>query len=232
MSVVLAVKDGNRVLMAGDSQVSRGSVKMTLNSFNSMKVFKVEGHDGMVMGVAGSYRDMNILSTMDSIYDPMLDKAREEVDFKFVVRNIVPEIINELSAFGRVSNEADAGLVSKSTMLLAKDDKCYNIDFDFSVTELCYDGEAMAIGSGADIALAVYNSIADLEGMDIKDKLIRAVSQACQDDLYVNYPIIIHDTTSDDIEIFDGVELYSLAELESQLSEVVEDKTEETEKEN
>ena len=68
-----------------------------------------------------------------------------------------------------------------------------------------------------------------INDMDIKDKLIRAVSQACQDDLYVNYPIIIHDTTSDDIEIFDGVELYSLAELESQLSEVVEDKTEEKE---
>ena len=36
MSVVLAVKDGNRILMAGDSQVSRESVKMTLNSFKKL----------------------------------------------------------------------------------------------------------------------------------------------------------------------------------------------------
>ena len=216
MSVVLAVKDGDRILMAGDSQVSRGSVKMTLNSFNSMKVFKVNGHEGMVMGVAGSYRDSNILSTMDSLYDPILDKAHEEIDFKFVVRNVVPALINELNEWGRVSNDADAGYTSKSTILLAKDDKCYNIDYDFSVSELCYDGEAMAIGSGADISLAVYNALADIEGMDIKEKLIRAVSQACQDDLYVNFPIIIHDTTSDDIEVFDGVDLYSLANLEEE----------------
>ena len=91
MSVVLAVKDGDRILMAGDSQVSRESVKMTINSFNSMKVFKVNGHEGMVMGAAGSYRDSNILSTMDSLYDPILDRTHEEIDFKFVVRNIIPD---------------------------------------------------------------------------------------------------------------------------------------------
>lgn len=222
MSVVLAVKDGDRILMAGDSQVSRGSVKMTLNSFNSMKVFKVNGHEGMVMGVAGSYRDSNILSTMNSLYDPILDKTHEEIDFRFVVRNVVPTLLNELNKWGRVFNDADAGYTSKSTILLAKDDKCYNIDHDFSVSELCYDGEAMAIGSGvgADISLAVYNALADIEGMDIKEKLIRAVSQACQDDLYVNFPIIIHDTTSDDIEVFDGVNLYSLANLEEDLEKL------------
>lgn len=220
MSVVLAVKDGDRILMAGDSQVSRESVKMTINSFNSMKVFKVNGHEGMVMGVAGSYRDSNILSTMDSLYDPiLLDRTHEEIDFKFVVRNIIPALINELDEWGRLYNDEDAGYVSRSTMLLAKDDKCYNIDYDFSVSELCYDGEAMAIGSGADISLAVYNALADIEGMDIKEKLIRAVSQACQDDLYVNFPIIIHDTTSDDIEVFDGVNLYSLANLEEEIDE-------------
>ena len=84
---------------------------------------------------------------------------------------------------------------------------------------MCYDGEAMAIGSGADISLAVYNALADIEGMDIKEKLIRAVSQACQDNLYVNFPIIIHDTTSDGIEVFDGVNLYSLANLEEEIDE-------------
>ena len=232
MSVVLAVKDGDRILMAGDSQVSRGSVKMTLNSFNSMKVFKVNGHEGMVMGVAGAYRDSNILSTMDSLYDPILDKAHEEIDFKFVVRNVVPALINELNEWGRVSNDADAGYTSKSTILLAKDDKCYNIDHDFSVTELCYDGEAMAIGSGADISLAVYNALADIEGMDIKEKLIKAVSQACQDDLYVNFPIIIHDTTSDGIEIFDGVDLYSLANLEEELEKLEQEIEKEEEEES
>ena len=209
MSVVLAVKDGDRILMAGDSQVSRESVKMTINSFNSMKVFKVNGHEGMVMG-----------STMDSLYDPILDRTHEEIDFKFVVRNIIPALISELNEWGRVYNDEDAGYISRSTMLLAKDDKCYNIDYDFSVSELCYDGEAMAIGSGADISLAVYNALADIEGMDIKEKLIRAVSQACQDNLYVNFPIIIHDTTSDNIEVFDGVNLYSLANLEEDLEKL------------
>lgn len=215
MSVVLAVKDGNRILVATDSQASRGGAKSLLLSPNLMKIWKPEGHQGVIMGLTGALRDQNILSTRETWYDTLLDKAGEPIDFKFVVRELVPEIMNELTAHGRTI-QSDNGMTMNSQVLFAKDDVCYSIDFDGCVGELVEDGQALALGSGCDVAMAAYNVLQDIKEIDIKEKLIRAASQACQDDLYVNYPIIIMDTTSDNIEVFDGETLYSITDEEEE----------------
>lgn len=228
MSVVLAVKDGDKILMAADSQFSRGGNKGLLLSPNMMKIWRPAGHKDVVMGIAGTFRDQNILSTRDTWYDTILDKAGESIDFRFVVREIVPEILNELATNGRV-NSQEGTLMMESVVLFAKGDNCFRIDPDGAVYEFSYDGEASAVGSGSDTAMAAYNVLQDLEGMDIKEKLIRAVSQACQDDLYVNYPIIIMDTSSDKVEVFDGVELYSMDGEEEEEEKAEEELTEKKE---
>lgn len=224
MSVVLAIKDKNRILVATDSQVSRGGVKSVLISPNLMKIWKPSGHTGLIMGLTGTLRDQNILSTRDTWYDTLLDKAGEPIDFKFVVREIVPEILNELTAHSRTT-QSDSGITMGSQVLFAKDNVCYSIDFDGCVNELIVDGQAMALGSGSDIALAAYNVLQDIQEIDIKEKLIRAVSQACQDDLYVNYPIVIMDTSSENIELFDGETLYSMSDFDEDFNDGYEEET-------
>ncbi len=216
MSVVIAVKDGDRVLVAADSQFSRGDSKGLLLNPASMKVWRPTGHTNVVMGGAGALRDLNILSTRDQWYDPLLDDANKTLDFKFAVRELVPEIMNELTAFGRTSSDRNGSFGMDSTFIFARKDNFFRIDSDGAVTESVGDGDAEAVGSGAVVTMAAFNVLRDIKEIDLEEKLIRAVSQACEDDLYVNYPIIIMDTTSEDVQVFDGVELYTIGTEEEE----------------
>ena len=56
MSVVIAIKDGDKILMGGDCQVSYGGNKSTLVSPNLMKVWEVEGHPNTIMGGVGAFK--------------------------------------------------------------------------------------------------------------------------------------------------------------------------------
>ena len=51
-------------------------------------------------------------------------------------------------------------------------------------------------------------AIQDLEDMPLKEKMIRSLAQACEDDLYVSYPILLMDTASSHTEVFDGEYLH------------------------
>ena len=44
--------------------------------------------------------------------------------------------------------------------------------------------------------------------MPLKEKMIRSLAQACEDDLYVSYPILLMDTASSHTEVFDGEYLH------------------------
>lgn len=206
MSVVIAVKDGDKVWVAADSQVSYAGMKDTLLSQNCLKIWKPSGHPNMVMGLVGSMRDNNILSTVDVWFDELVE-VKDMYDFKYVVRDTVPKIFTQLRDAGRVYN--DKGLeYLESNVLIAYRDKIFDIGSDGCVSEAVLDGEIIALGSGFKHCLSAYEAIADIEELTVREKLIRTVAAACHADLYVQYPIIITNTAMDRYEIFDGEELY------------------------
>ena len=62
MSVVVAIKDNDKIWVGCDSQVTRGySVKSTLSS-SQRKIWRASDEDELVMGLVGSLRDLNILA--------------------------------------------------------------------------------------------------------------------------------------------------------------------------
>lgn len=227
MSVVIAVKDGDRILMGGDCQVSCGGSKAILVSPNLMKVWNVERHPNTLMGGVGALRDLNIAYSMDKLYDSLRDKAGETLDFKYVVNEVVPTILNHFTSHGRATN--DKGIVAmQSAFILAQKDKCFSIDFDGCVIDMTYDGECMAIGSGATKAQAAYNTLATIEGLSAEDKLLKALIQACEDDLHVNFPVYIRDTEdTSKLIVFDGVDTYVIGDDEEEVEELPMEKEEE-----
>lgn len=210
MSVVIAIKDGDRILMGGDCQVSCGGNKATLVSPHLMKVWEVEGHPNTLMGGVGALRDLNIAYATDTYYDATRDELKKELDFKFMVNKVVPGVLNLFTDHGRATNKN--GVVSiSSAFLFAQKDKCYQIDSDGCVLDLTFDGECMAIGSGATIAQSAYNTLADIEGLEAEEKLLKALVQACEEDLHVNFPVYIRNTDNpEQIIIYDGYELYKM----------------------
>lgn len=207
MSVVIAVKVGNKVLMGGDCQVSYGGNKATLISPNLMKVWEVEGHPNTIMGGVGALRDLNIAYANDEYYDTTRDALGQELNFKFMVNEVVPNVMNLFSEHGRTVNDAGIIRLNDSAFLFAQKDKCYQIDSDGCIMELSYEGECIAIGSGATIAQSAYRALEDIDSISTEEKLKRALVRACEEDLHVNYPIYIRDTENPErLYIFDGEE--------------------------
>lgn len=195
MSVVVAIKDGDRVLVGCDSQVTQGYTKSTLKS--QRKIWKPEDDKDIVMGLVGDFRDANILSTSEKWIDE-LTKLKDEVNFKYVVRNITLKIFRELNSFGRMI--IDDGIQSiNSNIIFTYKDKMYNINGDGCVIE---SDEIIADGSGYRLCLGAWNSLKDKD-IPIKDKLVQVIKAACENDLYVNYPIVIMNTKDDEVEIIE-----------------------------
>lgn len=204
MSVVIAVKDKDSVWVATDSQVSYAGTKKTITSQNCLKIWKPSGHKNMVMGLVGAVRDNNILSTVDYWIDEV-DELKGNYGFKHVVRDTVPKIFSQLKEFGRVSVSKEGLEYMQSSVLIAYEDKMFEIDSDGCVTD---EEDIIAIGSGFKHCLSAYGAIEDIDSLTIREKLIKTVAAACHADLYVQYPIIITNTKLDRYEIFDGEELY------------------------
>lgn len=207
MSVVLAIKSGDAIYLGTDSQVSYGGTKKLITNPTSFKIWRPVGHKHLIVGGVGALRDLNILSTVDVWFDEVEVTGSEtkefELDFSYVVRTLAPAIRAELERYTPQGSEP-----SNSSFVFAYKDKCYEIAPCGSVNELAYEGDFVAIGSGGTITTAVYSAIQDLEDMPLKEKMIRSLAQACEDDLYVSYPILLMDTASSHTEVFDGEYLH------------------------
>jgi len=197
MSVVVAIKDNDRVWVGCDSQVTRSrTTKGTLTN-DQNKIWKPSDDKNIVMGLVGSLRDANILSTATDWLDE-LAVLKNEIDYKYIVRKLVPKIFKELEEFNRV--ETDKGIkYFCSEVIFAYKNEVYEIEEDGTV--VCTD-DILATGSGYQSCLGAWRGLKDKD-MSIKEKLIECVKASCEDNLYVNYPIVIMNTLNDEVEIIE-----------------------------
>lgn len=196
MSVVVAIKEGDTVWMGCDSQVSMGYTKDTLKL--NHKIWKPKEESDVVMGLVGTLRDCNILSTVDKWINE-LPRLKDEIDFKYIVRKLVTKIYSELEEFGRVRKRDGISSI-ESNIVFAYKDKLFSIQGDGAVTESV---DIIADGSGYRLCLGAWSSIKNKEDMTIKEKLVATIKAACESDLYVNYPIVIMNTKTDEVEVID-----------------------------
>ena len=72
MSVVVAIKDDDRVWMACDSQVSHGwSTKATLTNPNNYKIVRPEKDKQTLVWVVGDLKLQNIIKVQDEFVDEL-----------------------------------------------------------------------------------------------------------------------------------------------------------------
>lgn len=196
MSVVVAVKDGEKVWVTCDSQVSMGWTKSTLTNKNNFKICKPMSNENLIIGLVGDLRDLNILSIVDDYIDE-LTILKDAVDFKYIVKTVVPKIFTMLKDNNRLKKVDDLYQQMHSMLLFVYKNKIFSIHSDGSVIE---HDDYYAIGSGQDFAQGNMNETT------IKDKkqiAINAVKSACKSDLYVGYPIVVMNTVNSDIEIIE-----------------------------
>jgi len=188
MSVVVAIKENDKVIMACDSQASTSRIKFTLTNKNNYKMFSPQ--ENLLIGVCGAFRTLNLLYCMDDWIDE-LAISKNEVDFKYIVRRIVPKIM-QLLKDNDLYNEKG---LQNLEVLIAYKNLLYEIDGDLSVVEI---DDFATIGSGCILALGYLNISSKI---DVENRVLNAVKTACETDLYVSYPIILGDTTTSDFTI-------------------------------
>ncbi len=150
MSLVIAVRDKDRIVFGSDKQTSTGN---TNKSHDATKIWEVPDLPGAIMGSVGSVRCSQIIQ-----YNKLIDlnDAAESgiIDTKFIINSVVPVIMAQLQANGvTCSLQKDEDNIAypmiPNVFLFAYGNQAWMIWHDLSVTEL---GDYLAIGSGSDVA--------------------------------------------------------------------------------
>lgn len=193
MSVVVAIKENGKIYIGADSQVTKGGTRTTLKNENNYKVWRVIGAPHCLMAHVGNLRDANVVRLMDDLVTDY-NIYREHIGFDFVVKKVVPDIIEELSHYGLLKDGKNAEYL-ESSFLFAYKDQLWMISQDKSVIEV---EDYVSIGSGADQAIG---SLLSTEGQNPKERIVKAIKSSAATDIYVDYPIILVDTENGEFEI-------------------------------
>lgn len=197
MSVVVAVKDGKGgVWMACDSQVTQYNTAQTLSNKNNYKIFRINNCNNAIMGVVGYLRDRDILYCADNLLDE-LAVIKDKIDYKYMVKTFVPNLFDIFINNRRLIKDNNKPYQLDDAFILAYKDKVFSIGGDGSVIEV---DDYCAVGSGQFFSQGALN----LYQNDRKQLAIDAVKSACQSDIFVNYPIILMNTRTNDVEIIKG----------------------------
>lgn len=179
MSVIIALKNKEGVILGADKQSTRGDSALNTTKIKQMEYSKIG------IGTAGYTRDGNILCCTEEIinYGDIIKKI--DIDFRYVVNNIVPTLFNIFRANKRIIlNEGIEYF--KSEFLLVTNDKIFNIFGDGAVLE---DDTYGVIGCGEDNIYGYLDTIPNIESLTMKEseKIIeKAIRLACKKDIYIN----------------------------------------------
>jgi ATP-dependent protease HslVU (ClpYQ) peptidase subunit len=194
MSVIVAIKEKDRIYVGCDSQVTTGWGKSTLTNSNNYKIFKPKKEKDVIIGVCGHLRDRDILYCIDEYIEELI-KLKNEFDYKYVVKKIVPKIFSELESKNRIIKDDKVLKEMNNQILFAYKESLFSIGYDGSVIEI---DDFCAIGSGQDFAIGFLNEDSEKSS---QEKIIKAIKSSCKSDLYVNYPIVVMNTIDDVVEI-------------------------------
>lgn len=161
MTCIVAMTDGTRTVMGGDSAATSAD-NAEIYEFATSKIF---GHGEYLVGICGSYRSGQVARyEMDWPEPPPPGADLEE----FLVREVVPAMRKAFQAAGFEGNP-------KVQLLIALRGRLFTTSYDFSVGSL--NVPWIAIGSGRFTAYGALHVLADLD-LDLEAKVRRALVAA------------------------------------------------------
>lgn len=175
MSLVIAIKDKDRIVLGADKQASTGGTKDHTNT----KIWAVEELPGALMGSVGSARASQIIQ-----YSQIIDKnlLNQELDTEFIVRVLAPTLAGGLKTNGIVVDSSDGAKcdMMPNAFIFAYKNRAWTIWHDLSVSEL---DEYLAIGSGADVAKGALFATPE---KDPFERIVTSIEAAAESTLYVD----------------------------------------------
>ncbi len=184
MSVVIAIKYNEGVILASDKQASYGNLK----NDSCKKIFKSK-YSETAYGMAGSTRDIDILSCniVDLMnYKDILDNV--EMDKTYVVNNIVNNIFDLLIDKNFTYKDA---VELDGQYLIVSNQRIFQMFCNGAILE--YENFC-TIGSGGQLAKGLLENVRHYGNLNLEEAtslVTDAIIKSCKDDCSVNTSIDI-----------------------------------------
>ena len=189
MSVIVAVKEKDHILVACDSQISYGGSKAKLSSGYN-KAWYVQDCPYGVMGSTGSLRALQVIQVTPNLIEE-LTQFRNEVDFAYVVSELYPRICNVMEHYKLIAPDT-IPVNLPNDFIFAYKDKAWGISFDGAVEELV---DYICIGSGAETARGIMETTKDLPALE---RITRAITACADLTIYVDKDIRVYSTAAEE----------------------------------
>jgi 20S proteasome alpha/beta subunit len=176
MSLVVAIKDKDRIVLGADKQASTGGIKDHTNT----KIWELEELPGAVIGAVGSARASQIIQ-YSQVIDKNMISSNTDIDTEFIVRVLAPTIANGLRNNGVTVDSEDAKCdMMPNAFIFAYKDRAWTIWHDLSVSEI---NEYFAIGSGSEVARGVLYATPEKNPFE---RIVTSIEAAAESTLYVD----------------------------------------------
>lgn len=187
MSVVIAIKYKDGVIMAADKQATSGNLK----SDNATKIVQTK-YSGLGMGAVGLLKTCNILEAVNEVVDPEDILSQALIDKLYVIRKIVPLLFTAFEKYHCLTKDEDGLQSIHGNLLICSNEKIFSTDGIGAVSE---HDDFVAIGCGEQLVHGYlstlnidYNKLNENKAIEI---LATAIEKACKDDVFINDKIDI-----------------------------------------
>ena len=192
MSVVVVIKEKDRVYIGADSQMNCASGKRTVLAKNNYKIWNVKGVKNCVMGHVGDVKDKCAIAAMKNLVTKN-DVDKNNINYDYVVTKINKKIIKELISYQYISSDKPYSDLS-SAFVFAYKNHAYIIHYGAVIEIVDY----FAFGSGEDEAVG---SLSTTEGLPAKERIVKAIKASSRYELSVGMPAVITDTLTQEFEV-------------------------------
>jgi len=207
MSLVIAIRDKDRVVLGADKQGSVSDFK----DHSCTKIWPVAELPGALMGGVGSARASQIIQFANIIDKNLIDK---DISTDFIICSLAPTIAEGLkrNGFNLTAKDNDLCELMPNSFIFAYKDKAWMIWNDLSVTEI---DDYLAIGSGSDVARG---ALFATKKQNPFERIVTAIDAAAESTLFVDDDIDLLATA-----VYDGDEEKIAKALGFEIEEVKEE---------
>ena len=185
MSVVMAVKQGDRIWLGADTQSTRGTDRYNQLSPYDFKVIKFD--NGILLAMTGETASSQFILAHPEWFTVDEKKGLTK---EHIVTKIVPKMYEALEEEELLDRE-DRGTppTTRCTVLIAYQDKLFEICRDLRVIRF---EDYLAIGSGSNAAIYGLSKIDETK--DINEQLLQLLKISAKHDANVSAPFVLIDT--------------------------------------
>lgn len=189
MSLVIAIKEKNKIIMGCDSQISGEWNKSTVDNKSFSKIFDILDCKKSLFGVVGRCRDAQLIQTEENLIDE-LKMFKNEINYKYVVRDLWNRLYKLLCDNNCVEKDEYNNYKNhiESAFIFAYKDTAFEIGSYGDVFEI---QDYIAIGSGYDVAVGV---LENNKNKTAEERIKEAIKIASEKTLFVDNNIVIKTT--------------------------------------